>query len=77
MPGTDELTADILENYIHQYNAFLLANHGVVTVGETLIRALFHMETVEHFAQDFPCGASTWNRKRISTRPRATAHRFA
>jgi L-fuculose-phosphate aldolase len=51
MPGTDELTADILENYIHQYNAFLLANHGVVTVGETLMRALFHMETVEHFAK--------------------------
>ncbi len=51
MPGTDELTKDILENYVHDYNAFLLANHGVTTVGETLTRALFHMETVEHFAR--------------------------
>lgn len=51
MPGTDELTRDILDNHIGEHNAWLLANHGVVTVGETLMRALWHMETVEHFAR--------------------------
>ena len=51
MPGTDELTRDILDNHINEGNAWLLANHGVVTVGETLMRALWHMETVEHFAR--------------------------
>lgn len=51
VPGTDELTQDILDNYINDYDAFLLANHGVVTVGQSLINAYYKMETVEHFAK--------------------------
>lgn len=51
MPGTDELTQDIIENYVHDYDAFLLANHGVVTVSQTLMDAHHKMETVEHFAK--------------------------
>jgi L-fuculose-phosphate aldolase len=51
VPGTDELTQDILENYIKDYDAFLLANHGVVSIGPTLMNAYYKMETVEHFAQ--------------------------
>jgi L-fuculose-phosphate aldolase len=51
VPGTDELTQDILENYVKEYDAFLLANHGVVSMGPTLMNAYYKMETVEHFAQ--------------------------
>jgi L-fuculose-phosphate aldolase len=51
VPGTDELTQDILENYIKDYDAFLLANHGVVTISRSLMSAYYKMETVEHFAR--------------------------
>jgi L-fuculose-phosphate aldolase len=51
MPGTDALTQDIIENYVHDHDAFLLANHGVVTVAQTLMDSLHKMETVEHFAK--------------------------
>ena len=51
MPGTDELTRDIIENYVQDYDAFLLANHGVVTVAQSLMDAHHKMETVEHFAK--------------------------
>ena len=49
-PGTPELT-DALAPLIPQYDAILMANHGVVTYGEDLLRAYMKMETVEHFAQ--------------------------
>jgi L-fuculose-phosphate aldolase len=49
-PGTPEL-ANTLEPYIPQYDAILMANHGVVTYGATLQSAYMKMETVEHFAQ--------------------------
>ncbi len=34
-----------------QYDAILMANHGVVTYGSDLQSAYMKMETVEHFAQ--------------------------
>ncbi len=49
-PGTAELT-QALEPLIPQYDAILMANHGVVTYGEDLTRAYMKMETVEHFAK--------------------------
>jgi L-fuculose-phosphate aldolase len=49
-PGTPELS-DALEPLIPQYDAILMANHGVVTYGEDLHRAYMKMETVEHFAR--------------------------
>jgi L-fuculose-phosphate aldolase len=49
-PGTPELVA-ALEPLVPQYDAILMANHGVVTCGEDLTRAYMKMETVEHFAQ--------------------------
>lgn len=51
VPGSPELTQDILDNYVKDYDAFLLANHGVVTIGQTLMNAYYKMETVEHFAK--------------------------
>lgn len=49
-PGTPELGAAI-EPYAANYDALLLANHGVVTCGPDLTTAFYRMETVEHFAK--------------------------
>ena len=49
-PGTPELT-EALEPLIAHHDAIIMANHGVVTYGETLLRAYMNMETVEHFAK--------------------------
>jgi L-fuculose-phosphate aldolase len=50
LPGSNEL-AKSLEPFIHDHNAILMQNHGVVTYGETLERAYMNMETVEHCAR--------------------------
>jgi L-fuculose-phosphate aldolase len=49
-PGTPEL-ADALAPLVPGHDAILMANHGVVTYGDTLLRAYMKMETVEHFAK--------------------------
>ncbi len=49
-PGTEEL-AEPLVPHLSQFDAFILQNHGALTLGSTLNDALFRMETVEHFAQ--------------------------
>ena len=49
-PGTPELS-DALAPLVAQYDAILMANHGVVTYGDDLLRAYMRMETVEHFAR--------------------------
>ncbi|MHB8906594.1 MAG: class II aldolase/adducin family protein [Melioribacteraceae bacterium] len=48
-PGTNEYFKSMLE-YLKDHDAFLLANHGVVTVGKDILGAYHKMETVEHFA---------------------------
>jgi L-fuculose-phosphate aldolase len=49
-PGTSEL-CDSIEPLLRNYDAILMANHGVVTYGPDLLAAFFRMETVEHVAQ--------------------------
>jgi len=49
-PSTQELP-DSLKPYIHSHDAFLMANHGVVTVGKDLLDAYFKLERVEHSAK--------------------------
>ncbi len=49
-PGTPELT-DRLRPYVENYDALLMANHGVVTYGAGLMEAYNRMDTVEHFAK--------------------------
>jgi len=49
-PGTQELT-EALDPLISDHDAILMANHGVVTYGDTLLHAYMKMETVEHFAK--------------------------
>jgi L-fuculose-phosphate aldolase len=47
--GTSELYGRI-SKYVKEYDAFLLANHGVLAVGSGVMNAYYKMETVEHAA---------------------------
>ena len=47
--GTADVASSI-QPLIVDHDAILLANHGVVTAGDTLQNAFMRMETVEHFA---------------------------
>lgn len=49
-PSTNEVP-DNLEKYLHGRNAFLLANHGALTLGSDLAGAVHRMETLELFAK--------------------------
>jgi L-fuculose-phosphate aldolase len=49
-PGTAAL-ADALEPHLQGHQAFLLANHGAVTVGSSLGVAYGRMESLEHTAR--------------------------
>ncbi len=46
--GTEELAAS-LAPFIPDHDAILMANHGVVAYGESLLDAFMRIETVEHF----------------------------
>lgn len=48
--GTDEVGTS-LKPFLHDHDAILMANHGVVTFGKDLLDAFMKMETTEHFAQ--------------------------
>ncbi len=49
-PSTMEIP-DSLAPYIQDHDAFLLQNHGALTVGNTLNKAFFVMDEVEFFAK--------------------------
>ena len=48
--GTEEVAAS-LGAYISDHDAILMANHGAVSYGESLLEAFQRMETLEHLAQ--------------------------
>jgi L-fuculose-phosphate aldolase len=48
--GTDEVGAS-LAPYLRDFDAVLMANHGLVTYGKDLLDAFMKLETTEHFAQ--------------------------
>ncbi len=49
-PGT-EAVPKALEKHLGNHQAFLLRNHGVLTIGKSLEEAFCRMETVEHYAK--------------------------
>jgi len=49
-PGTDAVPKSI-EPYLEENNAFLLRNHGLLTIGRSLAEAFNRHETVEHYAK--------------------------
>ncbi|MCS7229839.1 MAG: class II aldolase/adducin family protein [Candidatus Kryptonium sp.] len=48
-PSTDEVPKSI-EPFVEKCDAFLLQNHGAVTLGENLRDAYYKMEKLEHYA---------------------------
>ena len=48
-PGSDEFYKPVVK-LLQEYDAFLLANHGALTVGGDILTAYHKMETLEHFA---------------------------
>ena len=48
--GTSEVGASLVP-FLPFHDAILMANHGAVSYGETLLQAFQKMETVEHLAQ--------------------------
>jgi L-fuculose-phosphate aldolase len=48
-PSTAELP-EAVRKYIKAHDGMLLANHGAVTCGSSVLNAHFKMETIEHFA---------------------------
>jgi len=49
-PGSEQL-AELLRRNLNRSVAFLLANHGALTLGATPMQAYFRMETLEHSAR--------------------------
>lgn len=49
-PGTQEF-ADVAVPYLQNHNAFLLTNHGAITVGGDPFEAYYRMETVEQYCR--------------------------
>jgi L-fuculose-phosphate aldolase len=49
-PSTAELPAAV-RKYVKAHDGMLLANHGAVTCGTSVLNAHFKMETIEHFAR--------------------------
>jgi L-fuculose-phosphate aldolase len=49
-PSTEEVPRSI-EDVVRTYDAFLLRNHGAMTVGRDAVGAYHKLETVEHFAK--------------------------
>jgi L-fuculose-phosphate aldolase len=48
-PGTEEFYKPVMK-LLKDYDAFLLANHGALTIGKDVLNAYHKMETIEHFA---------------------------
>ena len=49
-PGTPAVPR-ALEEFLPRFNAFVLRNHGVLTIGRDMTEAFQRMETVEHYAR--------------------------
>ena len=49
-PGGPEIV-EPMKPLIEEYDAILMANHGIVTMGKHVMDAHFKLETVEHFAK--------------------------
>jgi L-fuculose-phosphate aldolase len=49
-PTTEEVPIS-LSSFIEKHNAFLLENHGVLTLGKDMFEAYSRLEMVEHLAK--------------------------
>lgn len=49
-PGGPEISEPIRQ-YVKEYDAYVLENHGATTIGNSVMNAYFKMETMEQFAR--------------------------
>jgi L-fuculose-phosphate aldolase len=49
-PGVGAISGTI-KPYVKEHNAFLLCNHGLLTIGKSIDEAFHRHETVEHYAR--------------------------
>lgn len=66
-PSTEEVP-DSIAPYCRDYNAVLLANHGVLTWGQDIMQAYFRMESVEHYAKILMDLRMSFNKVNILTK---------
>ena len=64
-PSTMEIPASI-RPYLQTHDAYLLANHGALTVGPDVFSAFYKMETLEHFAKISMVARNLGNENEIS-----------
>lgn len=64
-PSTNELT-DSLKNFINDSNAFILQNHGAVTIGSSVLDAYYKMEKLEHAAKTILVAKSIGNPRELT-----------
>ncbi len=64
-PGTEAVPASI-GPYVADHQAFLMRNHGLLTIGRTLDEAWNRMETVEHYARILHLAEQVGNVNHIS-----------
>lgn len=64
-PSTNEVP-DNLKKYLRGNNAFLLQNHGALTIGSDLTRAYFTTENLEHFCKIYFILSQLGNKSIIS-----------
>lgn len=66
-PGTKKVFHSI-SKYIKSYDAMILANHGVITLGKDILNAYYKMEIVEHAAKIQFIAYQLGNIRRLSSR---------
>jgi L-fuculose-phosphate aldolase len=49
-PGSEALAESVVP-YLRDYNGLLLEHHGVVTWGDSVLQALYRLESIEHNAK--------------------------
>ncbi len=71
-PGTDEVP-DSITPYCKDYNAVLLANHGVLTWGQDILQSYYRLESVEHYAKILINIRMCFNKVNILTKQQVNA----
>jgi len=75
-PSTDALPASLLP-FVETHDAILLANHGVVTAGTSLMEAWHRMEKVEHAAHILFCARMLGGEQQLDSEQVSALHRIA
>lgn len=64
-PSTTEVT-DSIKEFVGDSNAFILQNHGAVTIGSSLMDAYYKMEKLEHAAKSILLAKAIGHPRRLT-----------